>query len=128
MTTFAVTNGLGPAVSACRDSILTVLRATGMSAGELRRLNRTDVKLTAEGLEISVTGAERRPSRVLLITDPATIKAHRMWIRWRLTCPLPAYFVTRSGRRMGLNHIFALTRGWALLPSPEPNVRESQAV
>jgi integrase/recombinase XerD len=109
--------------AATAETVIGLLAVTGLRAGELIRLNRADVDLTAGALAVSATKFNK--SRVLALHD-TTIEALRAYAilrdqRWPGTCS-PAFFMSTKGNRLSqsaLNATFtALARAAGLGPAP----------
>jgi integrase len=87
--------------AATAETVIGLLAVTGMRAGELVRLNRDDVDLTAAVLAVRATKFNK--SRVLALHD-TTAEALRAYAvlrdqRWPGTCS-PAFFMSIRGNRL----------------------------
>jgi integrase/recombinase XerD len=115
--------------AATAETVIGLLTVTGLRAGELVRLNRGDVDLTAGGLAVSATKFGK--SRVLALHD-TTVEALRAYAilrdqRWPGTCS-PAFFMSIKGNRLSqsaLNATFTvLARAAGLEPGPTSRGRQ----
>jgi integrase len=114
--------------AATAETVIGLLSVTAMRAGELVRLNRGDVDLTAGTLAVSATKFNK--SRVLALHD-TTVEALRAYAilrdqRWPGTCS-PAFFMSIKGNRLSqsaLNATFTiLARAAELEPGPTSRAR-----
>jgi integrase len=116
--------------AATAETVIGLLAVTGMRAGEVIRLDRNDVELTAG--RVMVTGTKSGKSRELAL-HATTVAALRAYARCRDKrwphAPSPAFFLSARGRRLGqstLNSTFAaLARAAGL--QPEPTSRQRRA-
>jgi integrase len=109
--------------AATAETVVGLLAVTGLRAGELVRLNRDDIDLTAGALAVRATKFNK--SRVLALHD-TTVAALRAYAilrdqRWPGTCS-PAFFMSIKGNRLSqsaLNATFTvLARAAGLEPGP----------
>jgi integrase/recombinase XerD len=114
--------------AATAETVIGLLAVTGMRAGELARLNRDDIDLTAGTL--AVRAAKFNKSRVLALHD-TTVEALRGYAilrdqRWPHACS-PAFFMSIKGNRLSqsaLNATFTiLARAAGLEPGPTSRAR-----
>ena len=114
--------------AATAETVIGLLAVTGVRAGELARLNRDDIDLTAGTL--AVRAAKFNKSRVLALHD-TTVEALRGYAilrdqRWPHACS-PAFFMSIKGNRLSqsaLNATFTiLARAAGLEPGPTSRAR-----
>jgi len=116
--------------AATAETVIGLLAVTGMRAGEVVRLDRNDVDLTAG--RVLVTRAKSGKPRELALHD-TTVAALRGYARCRDErwphVSSPAFFLSARGSRLGqstLNATFAVVARAAGL-QPEPTSRQRRA-
>lgn len=83
--------------------MLTTLRTSGLTSGEIRRLDRSDVSVVDGRLRVRIRG---KSSRLVTVGNPALVETHTAWLRERMFCSYPAYFTTLKSGRMLNDQIF----------------------
>jgi integrase/recombinase XerD len=116
--------------AATAETVIGLIAVTGLRAGEIVRLNRTDIDLATA--RVTVIGAKSGKSRELALHD-TTVTALRAYARCRDKrwphASSPAFFLSTRGSRLGqstLNATFAAVAGAAGL-QPEPTSRQRRA-
>ena len=86
--------------------MLGVLRTSGLSSLEIKRLDRRDVESDGRQLVVRVRG---KKSRIVTITEPDALEAHKKWMLSRLFCAYPAYITSWRSGRMSVEEILRIT-------------------